>query len=508
MNKLRSYLKTRSFGYPAIAAVAVAFLFAGILVASSIETTARAGAATPVVKTANGSPPSFVDLAEALGPAVVNVKVTKMQKTEMPDMSELPEGPFGDMFKRFFGDMPRNPQRKMQGQGSGVIINADGTILTNNHVVDGASEIVVTLSDKQEFKAHVLGRDPKTDLAVIKIDGKGPFKAAVLGDSEATRVGEWVLAIGNPFGLSNTVTAGIVSAKGRIIGAGPYDDFIQTDAPINPGNSGGPLINMRGEVIGINTAIMPNGQGIGFAIPVHTAKALLPELVSKGTVTRGYLGVNIQDVTDDLAASLNLKGTKGALVGQVIEGSPAQKAGVKQGDVITAFAGKEIKDIHELTATVAATPVDREVPLRINRDGKDMTLQVKVGKLESQEAGAPQTEQTSKDKWGMQFQELTPDLARQLNAKSQTGVVVAGVQPGSPAENASIRRGDIILEVNRQPAKSVADVNEKIEKVRARRIPSSFSSSVKGRASTSSSKGNLLRTSWSLPPSRVIRLAF
>jgi serine protease Do len=410
-----------------------------------------------------------VDLAKALGPAVVNIKVTKIQKTDFPDMSELPEGPFGDMFKRFFGDTPRMPQKfKSQGAGSGVIINADGTILTNNHVVDGASEIVVTLSDKQELKARVLGRDPKTDLAVIKMDGKGPFKAAGLGDSEATQVGEWVLAIGNPFGLSNTVTAGIVSAKGRIIGAGPYDDFIQTDAPINPGNSGGPLINMRGEVIGINTAIIPNGQGIGFAIPVNTAKTLLPELVSKGTVTRGYLGVNIQNVTDDLAGSLNLKGTKGVIVSDVVEGSPAAGAGVKRGDVITAFAGKEIKDTHELSVLVAATPVDREVPLRINRDGKDMTLQVKVGKLESREPGALQTEKTAQGKWGMQLQELSPDLARQLGAKSQTGVVVAGVEPGSPADNASVQRGDIILEVNRQPVKGVADLREKIEKARSK----------------------------------------
>ena len=466
MNKLRSYLRTRSFGYPAVAAVAVAFLFAGVFITSSMGNAAHARTAAPVAGVAGGPSPSFADLAEALGPTVVNIKVTKVQKTEMPDMSELPEGPFGDMFKRFFGDMPRTPQRKMQGQGSGVIINADGTILTNNHVVDGASEIVVTLSDKQELKARVLGRDPKTDLAVIKIDGKGPFKAAVLGDSEATRVGDWVLAIGNPFGLSNTVTAGIVSAKGRIIGAGPYDDFIQTDAPINPGNSGGPLINLRGEVIGINTAIIPNGQGIGFAIPVHTAKTLLPELVSKGSVTRGYLGVNIQDVTDDLAASLKLKGAKGALVAEVMEGTPAEKAGVKRGDVILAFAGKEIKDTHELTGLVAATPVGREVPLRINRDGKEMTLQVKIGKLDSKEAVTPQTEQTSQGKWGMQLQELTPDLARQLGAKSQAGVVVAGVQPGSPAENASIKRGDIILEVNRQPVKGVADVKEKIEKAR------------------------------------------
>ena len=239
----------------------------------------------------------------------------------------MDEGPFGEMFKRFFGDMPRQPhQFKSHGAGSGVIIDADGTILTNNHVVEGAQEITVTLSDKREFKARVIGRDPKTDLAVIRLEAKGRFQAAKLGDSEALRVGDWVLAAGNPFGLTNTVTSGIVSAKGRIIGAGPYDDFIQTDAPINPGNSGGPLFDMRGEVVGIATAIIPNGQGIGFAIPINTAKTLLPELVSKGSVTRGYLGVNIQNITDDLAASLNLKSTKGALVSEVMSrGAPRKR---------------------------------------------------------------------------------------------------------------------------------------------------------------------------------------
>jgi serine protease Do len=462
MMKLRSWIGTRKFGYPAIAVVAAAFLFAGMLVASSVGSVSHARAAAPVVGTTSGAP-SFAALAEALEPAVVNIKVTKIEKTEMPGMPDI-EGPFGDMFKNFFGDMPRTPEKfKSQGAGSGVIINADGTILTNNHVVESTTEIVVTLSDKQEYKAKVLGRDPKTDLAVIKLEGKGPFKAAVLGNSESARVGEWVLAIGNPFGLSNTVTAGIISAKGRIIGAGPYDDFIQTDAPINPGNSGGPLINMQGEVIGINTAIIPNGQGIGFAIPVNTAKTLLPELETKGKVTRGYLGVNIQNVTADLAASLNLKAAKGALVSEVVEGSPAASAGVKRGDVITSFAGKEIKDARDLSTLVAATPIGHDVPLKINRDGKETTLQVKVAKLDSSAPGA-QSEETSKGKWGMQLQELTPDLARQLGAEGRTGVVVADVQPGSPADNASVQRGDIILEVNRHPVKDIADVRKEIEK--------------------------------------------
>ncbi len=464
MDRLRNWLKTGNFRYQAIAATAVILLFVGMLATSSFGTTHNTQAAAQHQGVVNGLP-SFANLAEALGPSVVNIRVTKVQKTDGPDMSDLQNSPFGDMFKGFFGDMPQTPKEyKSSGAGSGVIINANGTILTNNHVVEGTTEIIVTLSDKQEYKARVLGRDPKTDLAVIKIDSKGSLKAALLGDSDAARVGEWVLAIGNPFGLSNTVTSGIVSAKGRVIGAGPYDDFIQTDAPINPGNSGGPLFNMKGEVIGINTAIIPNGQGIGFAIPISTAKALLPELATKGSVTRGYVGVNIQNITEELAKSLNLKTDKGALVSEVVEGSPADKAGVKRGDVITVFNGKEIKDSHELASTVAATPLDKEVPIRVVRDGKEITLSVKVGRLDSREPGNTPAEGASQGKWGLQLQALTPELARQLGAKSGQGVVVAGVQPGSPADNASVQRGDVILEVNRQPVKDITDMKEKIEK--------------------------------------------
>jgi serine protease Do len=466
MEKLKCCMKAARSKYAAMALVATVCLFGGMLIASSVGTTPHVQATAPVVTPPGGAPMSFADLAEALGPAVVNIKVTKVEKTEAPDFGDLPEGPFGDMFKRFFGDTPQMPRKfRTQGQGSGVIINADGTILTNNHVVDGATEIVVTLNDKQEHKAKVVGRDPKTDLAVIKMEGKGSYKAATLGDSSISRVGEWVLAIGNPFGLSNTVTSGIISAKGRIIGAGPYDDFIQTDAPINPGNSGGPLFNMKGEVIGINTAIVPNGQGIGFAIPVNTAKTLLPDLVSKGTVTRGYLGVNIQNITDDLAKSLQLNNTSGALVSEVIQGSPAEKAGVRRGDVITVFNNQPVKGSHDLSSIVAGTPVGKQASLKVVREGKELTLPITVGKLESQEPKTTaEVEETSPSKWGLQLQDLTADLARQLGSKAQHGVVVAGVKPGSPAEDASIQRGDVILEVNRQPVKGVSDMKEKMEK--------------------------------------------
>ena len=466
MNRLKNFITGLSFRYAALALGAAAFLCTGMLVASPFGLAGHVHATTPAAGAASGVLPSFADLAETLGPSVVNVKVTKLQKMELPDMPELPGGPFGDMFKHFFGDQPRNPRQfRSHGAGSGVIIKGDGTILTNNHVIDGAQEITVTLSDKQEFKAGVVGRDPKTDLAVIRINAKGRFIAAKLGDSEALRVGEWVLAVGNPFGLSNTVTAGIVSAKGRVIGAGPYDDFIQTDAPINPGNSGGPLFNTKGEVIGITTAIIPNGQGIGFAIPVNTAKILLPELVAKGRVTRGYLGVNIQNITEDLATSLNLKGNRGALVSEVLEGSPAERAGVKRGDVITAFDKKEIKDSHDLASLVAATPVGKEVPLTITRGGKELSLEVRVGTFGPEEAeGGNKAGESSQGKWGLQFENLSPELARQMGLKHDRGVVVVGVRPGSPAENASLQRGDVVLEVERQPVRNAEDMKEKIEK--------------------------------------------
>ncbi|HAR96406.1 MAG TPA: peptidase [Deltaproteobacteria bacterium] len=468
MDKLQSHGRARKVGYPTLVFVAGVFLLAGMLIASSTGSTKTAQAGP--VPAINTTVPSFVDLAEAVGPSVVNIRVTKIQRTDLPSINDFDSGPFGDMFKEFFGDMARRfpRQYKSRGAGSGVIVNADGTILTNSHVVEGASEIMITLNDKQEYKAHVVGRDQKTDLAVIKVDAKARFHAARLGDSEALRVGEWVLAVGNPFGLSNTVTSGIVSAKGRIIGAGPYDDFIQTDAPINPGNSGGPLFNMRGEVIGINTAIVPNGQGIGFAIPINTAKNVLPELVSKGKVSRGYLGVNIQNVTQELASSLGLKNTRGALVSQVRQDSPAERAGIRQGDVIIAYDRKDIKDSHELAAVVAATPIGKTVPVKFIRDGKEMTANVRTGDLAMGEMKADEKKMAGvqpEGKWGIEVRDLTPEFAQRLGLKRDKGVVIVGVRQGSPAEDASLQKGDLVLEVNRQPVKTAEEMQERIKKV-------------------------------------------
>ena len=471
LKRLIEYVNTKRFGLKTVTTVGLSFMVAGLLVASGLNWTApsvgkglEVGAKTAL--TSPAAPGSFTELAERLSPTVVNIKVTKTEKIGF-DHPQLPEGPFGDFFERFFKGMPQGPEsRRIQGAGSGVIISTDGYILTNNHVVEGAKEVTDTLSDKQEYKARVVGRDPKTDLAIVKVEAPNSLPAASLGDSEQLKVGEWVLAIGNPFGLSQTVTSGIVSAKGRVIGAGPYDDFIQTDASINPGNSGGPLFNMKGEVVGINTAILPQGQGIGFAIPVNTAKPLIPQLVSKGEVTRGYLGVNIQSISPELAKALKLKETKGALVADVVEGSPAEKAGVRRGDVIVAYNGKAVEDSHNLPVMVAATPVGQAVTLTVLRDGKEQQLSMEVAKLPSDEtkAKAEESAQPAGGKLGLRLHNVNPELARQLGLKADRGVVVMGVEPGSPAEEAGIQTGDVILEVNRKPVTSINEVTEQVTK--------------------------------------------
>ena len=294
--------------------------------------------------------------------------------------------PFEEFFERFFGG--ENPQREFRRRslGSGFIINREGYIVTNNHVVENASDIKVSLSDKEEHDAKVIGRDPKTDVALIKIEAKKDLPAVALGDSSKLRVGEWVIAIGNPFGLGHTVTTGIVSAKGRIIGAGPYDDFIQTDASINPGNSGGPLFNMNGEVVGINTAIIASGQGIGFATPINVAKDLLVQLREKGRVVRGWLGVQVQRVTPELAKSFGLDRERGALVADVMADTPAAKAGIERGDIIVEFNGRKIEEMNDLPRVVAATPPDADVPMKLLRKGQEKVVQVKVAELKEERA--------------------------------------------------------------------------------------------------------------------------
>lgn len=457
------------------AAVAALLIGSGLgfgLAGGSIHQ-ATAGAATPVLARPSGAPASFADLAEKLSPSVVNIKVTKVERMTGPNFMGPegfgPDSPFGDFFRHFFGDMPQGPREfRQQGAGSGFIISKDGLIVTNNHVVDGAKEVTVTLANKEEYAAKVVGRDPKTDIALLKIQPKGTVSVAALGDSDQMRVGDWVVAIGNPFGLSNTVTAGIVSAKGRVIGAGPYDDFIQTDASINPGNSGGPLFNMQGEVVGINTAIIANGRGIGFAVPVNLAKSLLPQLEAKGEVARGYLGVTVQAITPELAKSLNLKDQKGALVADLTKGSPADVAGIKQGDVITGFDGKEIAQVHNLPPLVAAAPIGKEIPVTILRNGAGQTVTVKVGKMPGERAEASgsdeQAQSQTQSKWGLALRDVDARTAQRLGANPGEGVLVAAVQPGSAADQAGLQSGDVILEVNRKKVNSVKEVQAEAQK--------------------------------------------
>jgi serine protease Do len=396
---------------------------------------------------------------------VVNISTTQVSETRGPQEFGSPfgeEDPFNDFWKRFFGGpMPRGPQRQ-RSLGSGFVIDPDGSILTNNHVVENAQKILVKLSDEQEYEAKVVGRDPKTDIAVIKISAKTNLTAASLGDSDNLEVGEWVMAIGNPFGLDSTVTSGIVSAKGRHIGQGPYDNFIQTDASINPGNSGGPLMNLRGEVIGINTAIFSRSGGnigIGFAIPINLVKELLPQLRGKGKVTRGYLGVLIQKVTPEIAESLGMERGRGALVANVSKDGPAERAGVKVGDVIIEFDGKEIKDSGELPIVVARTPVDRKVRMKVLRDKKELPLSVTVGELKDEEVVASAPE---KGELGMAVQRLTPQIAESLGLDKTDGVVVSAVDPGSAADEAGIRRGDVIVEIDRKPIRSIDEYKKAV----------------------------------------------
>ncbi len=415
-----------------------------------------------------GIPQSFADLAEALSPTVVNIKATKIEKVRGFSIPQFPDGPFGDYFGRFFREMPQIPdQYRAQGTGSGVIISDDGYILTNNHVVEKAEELTVILNNEKEYKARIVGRDPKTDLAVLKIETDGPVQHAIMGDSQHLKVGDWVLAIGNPFGLSHTVTSGIVSAKGRVIGAGPYDDFIQTDASINPGNSGGPLFNMAGELVGINTAIIPQGRGIGFAIPVNTAKPLIPQLVSKGKVSRGYLGVTIQDITSDLAKALELKEEKGALVADVVRDSPADKSGIKRGDIIIAYNDTDVEDSHSLPPMVAATQEGQKATVTLMRKGKKHEIRVKVGELSGESDIGEEAPQPANKKWGLMLEDLKdidPRMAYQHGIDADHGVVVVGVQPGSPAAAAGVQNGDIILEVNGNKVDSVKEVKEQFAK--------------------------------------------
>jgi serine protease Do len=399
-------------------------------------------------------PETFSQVAEQASPAVINISTVRKATPSNFKSPFGPNDPRREFFERFFGD--RMPQRSVpqHSLGTGFIIDANGLAVTNNHVVENAEEIRVTMSDGKEYEAKVLGRDPKTDLALIQIQTKKDLPYLTLGDPDEVKIGDWVVAIGNPFGLEHTVTAGILSARGRVIGAGPYDDFLQTDASINPGNSGGPLLNMQGQVIGINTAIVAQGQGIGFAIPADMAQNVVAQLKDGGKVVRGWLGVVIQNVTEDLAKSFDLDETKGALVADVANNGPAEKAGIKRGDVIVGFNGQDIESSSQLPSVVARTPVGERVDVEIVRNGKPKTLNVKVGELK-EESVAEAESQT--ENMGLAVRELTPELAARMNIDQKEGVVVTDVDPNGKAAESGLRPGDVIVEINHKQVKDLAD---------------------------------------------------
>ncbi len=411
------------------------------------------------IDAANNLSGAFKTVAKSVSPSVVSISSVKRARPSQTQQRRFnndglpPEFRrfFGeDVFKRFSQELPSPQQRRQQGLGSGVVMTKDGYIVTNNHVVNGADEITVTFDDDRQLPASVVGTDKATDIAVLKVEATG-LQPARWGKSTQLEVGDWVLAVGSPFGLDHTVTAGIVSAKGRAnMGITDYEDFIQTDAAINPGNSGGPLLNLRGEVVGINTAIASRSgtnMGIGFAIPSDMASQVMQKLVTDGEVKRGYLGVMIQDLNAGLAESFSFDGTDGVLVGDVVKDGPGAAAGLQPGDIVLSFNGKPVSNATQLRNAVAATPVGRQTQLQVFRNGKTLTLAVRIAELEDKsEVVSKAAEQQSSD-FGVTVQTLTPGLAKQLGYPDKDGVVVKAVEPSTPASSIGIEKGDIIVSV-------------------------------------------------------------
>ncbi len=437
--------------------------------------------AAPAAAQAKAAPESFADLASRLLPSVVNISTTQtLEGRGGVEMPQLPPGsPFEEFFREFFErNRPQQRQRKVTSLGSGFIVDSSGYIVTNNHVIQDADEITVALQDDTRLKAEVVGRDPKTDMAVLKVKPTGKLRAVRFGDSDKARVGDWVLAIGNPFGLGGSVTAGIISARNRDINSGPYDDYIQTDASINRGNSGGPMFNLDGEVIGIATAIFsPSGGsvGIGFAIPSATAHPVIQQLIKNGQVRRGWLGVHIQAVTEEIAETLGLKQAKGALVASVIKDGPAEKGNIKAGDVILRFGGTEVPEMRKLPRIVAATDVNKTVDVVIWRNSEKMTLSVTVGELEDREAKVASLSRSGKtgataekiESLGLAVSEVTSALRERYKLdKDAKGVVVTAVDEGGAAAEKGIRPGDVIAEISQEEVTTPADVVARIKEAR------------------------------------------
>jgi len=435
---------------------------------------------------------SFAPLVKQVSPAVVNISVSQkadasamVEEPEIAPSPGFPNSPFDEFLRRFFEQQGPGGQRHLfpqvpDGQarrialGSGFIVDPSGYVVTNSHVIGDAAKVEVTLQDSSKYTAKIIGRDPKTDLAVLKINADKPLPYVKFGDSSAAQVGDWVMAVGNPFGLGGTVTTGIISARGRDIHSGPFDDFLQIDAPINRGNSGGPTFNLEGEVIGINTAIYsPNGGsvGIGFAVPSNVAKPIVAQLEEHGKVSRGWLGVQIQEVTPAIAASLGLHGEQGALVAVVTPGSPGAKAGIKQGDVILSFNGGEVSHLRDLPRLVAGTGPDTGASMKVWRNGQTVELQAKLGELANEKVaaanGGEDEDQTAKaEAMGMHFATLTAQLRRELHVpKDVHGVVVSRVDNGSAAEDVGLSEGDVLVTIDQQPVNTPEQAAEKLKEV-------------------------------------------
>jgi serine protease Do len=437
----------------------------------------------PGIGLAASSPPdTFADLAEKLSPTVVNIYTTQTVKVSRSPHDLFNDQDIPEPFRHFFGPSPfgqGQPQKdqKRTSLGSGVIISKDGYIVTNNHVVENADTINVRLTNFEEYDAKIIGRDPKSDLALLKIAPKNGLPVTAFGDSDKLRVGDWVMAIGNPFGFEQTVTAGIVSGKGRSLGSGPYENFIQTDASINPGNSGGPLFNLKGEMVGINSAIYSRSGGnigIGFAIPANMAKNVVSQLKEHGSVVRGWLGVMIQPVTPELAAQFKMERPIGALVGEVSSGSPADKAGIKPGDVIVEFNGKEISQVSMLPNLVADTPVGSKAEVTLFRKGALKKLPIIIAKLNEEQAAASESTESLNKRLGLGVQDLTPEIAAALGITDKHGVLITAVEPDSPAAEAGLRKGDLILEFNQRPVRDTKSFLNEIKGIKAKSTVSFF----------------------------------
>jgi serine protease Do len=458
---------------PALAAVATAAMVLPALSTTTAPAFAR-------------GPDNIADVAEKVIDAVVNISTSQKVETRNAPMPQLPNDPqldelFRDFFNRRGQNDPQNRERgprRVNSLGSGFIIDPSGIVVTNNHVISEADEVTVILNDGTRLKADIIGKDQKTDIALLRVKPEKPLKAVKFGDSERLRLGEWVIAIGNPFSLGGTVTAGIVSARNRDINSGPYDNYIQTDAAINRGNSGGPLFNLDGEVVGINTAIIsPSGGsiGIGFSVPSKTAMPVIDQLKQFGETRRGWLGVRIQQVTDEIAESLNIKPARGALVAGVDDKGPAKPAGIEPGDVIVKFDGKEIKEMRDLPRAVADTPVGKQTPVVVIRKGKEETKSVTLGRLEDGEKQAaveakpdsPPEKTVVKKALGIELATMSDDLRKRYKIKDTVkGVVITGVDASSPAADKRLSPGDVIVELAQEAVASADDFQAKIDKLK------------------------------------------